>query len=93
MTVIRKTRSKKNESVKLLSIMIKQNSFVNEEDMLNSVFAGRTESIKPTRKHLNVWKHLHKSATIHFSRKAEPYKVRDYFVSFESEDNVELPEF
>lgn len=70
---------------------MKQNKFINEEDMLTSIFAGQTDSVRPIGDNLNVWRYLPRSATLHFSRKTTPYTSYDYYVSFEYSNEIELP--
>jgi hypothetical protein len=68
------------EVTKILSHLIKVNGFVGEGDLLQSVFSGETQSIKPTNLNISVWGYIHKSAIVHRSTKFGSSRITDCFL-------------
>jgi len=74
------TKKKSQEVTKILSYLIEENGFFGENDLLNSVFSGETQSIKPTNLGISVWGYVHKSAIIHKSTKLGASRITDIYL-------------
>ena len=62
----RKIRHKKKiEQVKVLSYLIHANGFQDEDELLEYVFSGETESIRPSKLGVSAWGNVHKSVVLH----------------------------
>lgn len=58
-------QSKKVEQVKVLSYLINANGFRDEDELLEYVFSGETESIRPSKLGVSAWGSVHKSVVLH----------------------------